>query len=63
MAVARVLLLLLLGAAVVSALRKYQDEIPNIPSVKGSAWNGVGHVNAAGGGDRNSFGKVRCGPT
>lgn len=56
-----VLLLLLAGALMVNAKPQFQEEIPNIPSVQGAPWPGVGHVARGGGGPRNAFGKV--GPT
>lgn len=50
-------LLLSVGTAV--AFPEYKAELPNIPTVNGSPWPGVGHLSRSGGGLRNQFGKVR----
>ena len=55
---------LLLGVLLISttmrstaAFPEYQDELPNLPTVDGSPWPGVGHLNRGGGGLRNPFGQ------
>ena len=57
------LVVLLLVSAVVACVRahpRFQQEIPNIPTVGGSQWVGVGHYKREGGGQRNPFGLVSC---
>ena len=56
--------LLLLGIAVsiTTAFKDFQTKIPNgdrvpDPSIPNTVWQGVGHLNALGGGDRNVFGQ------
>lgn len=61
MAVARVAVVLLLTACILSvtALPKYMDELPNLPVVNGQVVRGVGHIDPQGAGELNPFGKVR----
>jgi len=51
------LLGLLVCFSTVTAYSEYTTELPNVPSVNGSPWPGVGHVSRDGGGLRNQFGK------
>ena len=50
--------------ATATAYLDYQQQIPNgdkvphpCPQSRGTVWGGVGHENAAGGGNRNPFGR------
>jgi hypothetical protein len=53
------LVLLMCTALAAQAYPEYQQELPNIPTVNGTIWPGVGHFAREGGGRRNPFGQVR----
>ena len=54
--------LVLLISALTTAYKLFQTRIPNgerVPNpCDNKTWQGVGHINKAGGGDRNPFGQV-----
>jgi hypothetical protein len=51
-----VMMMLLMAGAF--AYPEYRQELPGIPAVQGTPWQGVGHNSPSGGGSRNQFGKV-----